>query len=128
VTRTRRAVRGRWAAATPKSAKSRRVVPIDAWLVDDLRAYPANDHPHGGPTSPDYDPNAPMFPGRYGTTEPLPQQLSRDGIQPARTMVTDPNARVSRRSGEPDRRNVKAGACACDVLGAVVRLQMARCR
>jgi integrase len=51
-----------------------------------------------------------MFPGRYGTTEPPPQQLSRDGIQPARSMVADPNAWVSRPSGKPDRRNVKADA------------------
>ena len=41
-------------------------------------------------------------------TEPLPQQLSRDGIEPAHTMVADPNARVSRRTGEPDRRFVRA--------------------
>jgi integrase len=55
-------------------------------------------------------PNMPLFPGRYSMTEPLPQQLSRDGIEPARTMVADPNARVSRRTGEPDRRYVKADA------------------
>jgi integrase len=73
VTRTRRAVRGGWETSTPKSAKSRRVVPIDAWLADDLRAFLANDHPHGRPANADYDPAAPLFPSRYGMTEPLPQ-------------------------------------------------------
>jgi integrase len=102
VTRQRRAVRGGWETTTPKSVKSRRVVPIDAWLADDLRAYLADDHPHAD------DSNAPLFPGRYGMTEPLPQQLSRDEIEPVRPTVADPNARVSRRTGEPDRRYVKA--------------------
>jgi integrase len=84
VTRTRRAVRGGWETSTPKSAKSRRVVPIDAWLVDDLRAYLANDDPHGEPMSPYYDPNARLFPGRYGMTEPLPHApLPRQPPSPA---------------------------------------------
>jgi len=108
VTRTRRAVRGGWETSTPKSAKSRRVVPIDAWLADDLRALLANDHPHGRPANADYDPAAPLFPSRYGVTEPLPQGFSRDEIEPVRPMVADPIARVSRKTGEPDRRYVKA--------------------
>ena len=108
VTRTRRAVRGGWETSTPKSAKSRRVVPIDAWLADDLRAFLANDHPHGRPANADYDPAAPLFPSRYGITEPLPQGFSRDEIEPVRPMVADPIARVSRKAGEPDRRYVKA--------------------
>ncbi len=108
VTRTRRAVRGGWETSTPKSAKSRRVVPIDAWLADDLRAFLANDHPHGRPANADYDPAAPLFPSRYGVTEPLPQGFSRDEIEPVRPMVADPIARVSRKTGEPDRRYVKA--------------------
>lgn len=83
MTRTRRAVRGGWETSTPKSAKSHRGVPIDAWLVDDPRAYLANDHPNGDPASPDNDPNAPL---------------------------SHPNARVSRRTGEPGRRYVKADA------------------
>lgn len=82
VTRTRRAVRGGWETSRPKSAKSRRVVPIDGWLADALRAYLANDHPHGVPASIDYDPGTPLFPGRYGMTEPVPQHLSRDEIEP----------------------------------------------
>ncbi len=108
LTRTRRAVRGGWETSTPKSAKSRRVVPIDSWLADDLRAYLANDHPHGDPTSADHDPAAPLFPGRYGMTEPVPQHLSRDEIEPVRPMVADQNARVSARTGQPDRRYVRA--------------------
>jgi integrase len=107
VTRTRRAVRGGWETSTPKSAKSRRVVPIDAWLADDLRAYLANDHPHGDPASPGYDPEAPLFPGRYGMTEPLPQHLARDEIEPVRLMIADPDAPFSRLTGEPDRRYVR---------------------
>jgi integrase len=74
--------------------KSRRVVPIDAWLADDLRAYLANDHPHGDPLSADSDPAAPLFPGRYGMTEAVPQQiltrLSRCGrwsLTPTRRLV-----------------------------------------
>jgi integrase len=62
VTRARRAVCGGWETSTPKSVKSRRVVPIDAWLADDLRAYLANDHPHGEPASTDYDPAGRCFP------------------------------------------------------------------
>ena len=108
VTRTRRAVRGGWETSTPKSAKSRRVVPIDAWLADDLRALLANDHPHSRPANANYDPAAPLFPSRYGVTEPLPQGFSRDEIEPVRPMVADPIARVSRKTGEPDRRYVKA--------------------
>jgi len=41
-------------------------------------------------------------------TEPLPQGFSRDEIEPVRPMVADPIARVSRKTGEPDRRYVKA--------------------
>jgi len=64
VTRTRRAVAGGFEIGTPKSAKSRRVVPIDGWLADDLRAYLANDHPHGNLVSADFDPTAPLFASR----------------------------------------------------------------
>ena len=105
--------------------RQRRVVPIDAWLADDLRAYLANDHPHGEPASPDYDPSAPLFPGRYGMTEPLSEGFSRDEIEPVRPMVADPAARVSRRTGEPDRRFVRADPHAlANPLRAVVGLQM----
>jgi len=45
---------------TKSPAKNRRVVPIDAWLADDLRTYLADDHPHGNLASPDYDPAAPL--------------------------------------------------------------------
>lgn len=75
VTRTRRAVAGGFETGTPKSAKSRRVVPIDGWLADDLRAYLADDHPHGDPASPNYDPAAPLFPGRFGRSETAARPL-----------------------------------------------------
>ena len=73
VTRTRRAVRGGWETSTPKSAKSRRVVPM-------MRGWPTICA-HFWPTiirtaarrNANYDPAAPLFPSRYGVTEPLPQ-------------------------------------------------------
>jgi integrase len=46
-----------WETGTPKSRKSRRVVPLDSWLADDLGAYLA-DHPNRGV------PTAPLFPKR----------------------------------------------------------------
>jgi integrase len=57
VQRTKRKVRGGWETGTPKSRKSRRVVPLDSWLADDLGAYLA-DHPNRGV------PTAPLFPNR----------------------------------------------------------------
>ena len=63
VRRTKRKVRDGWETGTPKSRKSRRTVPLDAWLVDDLRAYLA-DHPRRD------DPSAPLFPARYGRNAP----------------------------------------------------------
>ena len=107
VTRTRRAVRGGWETSTPKSAKSRRVVPIDGWLADDLRAYLAGDHPHGDVTSANFDPDAPLFPGRFGRTESLPEGFSRDDIEPVRSMVLDADAPISAKTGEPDRRYMR---------------------
>ncbi|TQM44106.1 tyrosine-type recombinase/integrase [Pseudonocardia cypriaca] len=67
VTRTKRKVRGGWETGTPKSRKSRRVVPLDGWLVDDLRAYLAT-HPRRD------DPSAPLFPARYGRNAPVPRE------------------------------------------------------
>jgi integrase len=83
------------------------VVPIDGWLADDLRAYLANDHPHGNAVGADYDPNAPLFRGRFGRTDPLPEGFSRDEIEPVRSMVLDADARTSERTGEPDRRYIR---------------------
>lgn len=59
VMRTKRKVRGGWETGTPKSRKSRRVVPLDGWLADDLREY-LSTHPRRD------DPSAPLFPARYG--------------------------------------------------------------
>lgn len=104
VTRTRRAVAGGFETGTPKSAKSRRVVPIDPWLADDLRAYLADDHPHGDPSSAKFDPAAPLFPGRFGRSETLPEGISRDDIEAQRVWAIDADAPVSAKTGEPDRR------------------------
>jgi integrase len=108
VTRIRRAVRGGWETSTPKSAKSRRVVPIDGWLADDLRAYLANDHPYGAPALPDYDTAAPLFPVRYGMTESLPQGFSRDEIEPVRPLIAGlPDAgRREQREARPAHRRI----------------------
>lgn len=59
VTRTKRKVRGGWETGTPKSRKSRRVVPLDGWLADDLREY-LSTHPRRD------EPDAPLFAARYG--------------------------------------------------------------
>ncbi|WP_300018592.1 site-specific integrase [Pseudonocardia sp.] len=59
VRRTKRKVRGGWETGTPKSRKSRRVVPLDGWLADDLRAY-LDTHARAD------EPTAPLFPARYG--------------------------------------------------------------
>lgn len=108
VTRTRRAVRGGWETSTPKSAKSRRVVPIDGWLADDLRAYLSDDHPFGDSLSALFNPDAPLFPGRYGRSEALPEHLVRDEIEAQRPTFVDPKAPVSAKTGELDRRYIKA--------------------
>lgn len=108
VTRTRRAVTGGFETGSPKSAKSRRVVPIDGWLADDLRAYLANDHPHGDANSADYEPAAPLFPGRFGRSEVLPQEILRDDIEPARPMVARADAPTRAKTGKLDRRFVTA--------------------
>lgn len=92
---------GGWATGSLKTAKAYRTVPIDGWLADDLRAYLASDHPNA--TNPD----APLFPGRYGRSEALPDGLNRDEIEPARHMVTDADARLNR-AGEADRRYTRA--------------------
>jgi integrase len=63
VRRTKRKVKGGWETGTAKSRKSRRTVPLDSWLVDDLRAYLAT-HPRRG------EPDAPLFPARYGRNAP----------------------------------------------------------
>lgn len=73
VERTRTAVRGGWKVGTPKSEKSRRTVPIDGWLVEDLRRYLDEVHPYGptrnGQPNPDYRPTAPVFPTRFTLAE-----------------------------------------------------------
>jgi integrase len=69
---TKRKVRGGWETGTPKSRKSRRTVPPDDWLVDDLRAYLA-DHPRRD------EPDAPLFPARYGRNAPgVPRSAATD--------------------------------------------------
>lgn len=103
VTRTRRAVRGGFETGTPKSKRSRRTVPIDGWLADDLRRYLREVHPFGNSDRAGYDPNAPLFPGRYATGETLPDGLTQDAIRPERATVVDPEVR--RKNGTADRRN-----------------------
>lgn len=104
VTRTRRAVAGGFEVGSPKSVKSRRVVPIDPWLADDLRAYLARDHPHGDPATANFDAEAPLFPGRFNRSEALPEGFLRDEIEPVREWAMDANAPISAKTGQPDRR------------------------
>lgn len=59
VERTKRRARREIVTGTPKSRKSRRTVPLDAWLADDLRDY-LSTHPRRD------DPTAPLFPARHG--------------------------------------------------------------
>lgn len=62
ISRTKTRRKGGWEVGTPKSVRSTRIVPIDGWLADDLRAYLAN-HPRR------LDPTAPLFPGRMTRAE-----------------------------------------------------------
>lgn len=59
VHRTREKIKGGWRDGTPKSEKSKRVVPLPGWLRSDMRAYLADVHPHGD------DAAAPLWPGRH---------------------------------------------------------------
>jgi integrase len=59
VERTRHLVGGEWIEAEPKSAKSRRKVPLISWLAADLAEYLETVQPHGD------DPSAPLFPHRF---------------------------------------------------------------
>ncbi|WP_454836198.1 tyrosine-type recombinase/integrase [Rhodococcus qingshengii] len=103
VVRTRRPIRGGWETGTPKSKRSRRTVPMDGWLTDDIRRYLLDVHPHGDPESSDFDPEAPLFPGRYAKGEALPDGLTREAIGSER--ATTFSAEVRRKDGQLDRRN-----------------------
>ena len=97
-----------WTIDTLKTPKAYRTVPIDGWLADDMRAYLATEHPYGDRASSLYNPNTPLFPGRYGRAERLPVSpdgpaLIRDEIEPVRPWVIDADARLNR-AGEPDKR------------------------
>lgn len=59
VQRTGKKRGGQWDIDTPKSAKSKRRVPLPVELAERLRTYLANTHPAGT------DPTAPLFPGRH---------------------------------------------------------------
>jgi integrase len=77
ISRTKTRRKGGWEVGTPKSVRSTRIVPIDGWLADDLRAYLA-DHPRR------LDPTAPLFPGR----------MTRAEAKAAGMNATDPMATV----------------------------------
>jgi integrase len=59
VHRTREKIKGGWREGTPKSEKSKRLVPMPGWLREDMRDYLANGHPRGS------EPDAPLWPGRH---------------------------------------------------------------
>lgn len=52
-----------WPAEPTKTDESDRVVPLEAWLADDLRDYLANTHHSPG------DKHAPLFPGRLNLAQ-----------------------------------------------------------
>jgi len=55
----------------PKSAQSKRTVPVTPWLADDLRDYFANVHPFSATNAEgrSHIPHAPLFPGRRDCTQ-----------------------------------------------------------
>ena len=108
VTRTRRAVRGGWETSTPKSAKSRRVVPMmRGWSTICAHFWPTIIRTAARRT-PTMSRLRRCFPAATGSLSRCRKGFSRDEIEPVRPMVADPIARVSRKTGEPDRRYVKA--------------------
>jgi integrase len=58
VARTKSRKDGEWVTGTPKSQKSRRTVPLPAWLADKLWDYLAETHPRAA------EPTAPLWPSR----------------------------------------------------------------
>lgn len=58
IRRTKSRRDGEWVTGTPKSARSRRSVPLPPWLAEKLRDYLANDHPRAD------EPTAPLWPSR----------------------------------------------------------------
>ncbi|PXW25150.1 UNVERIFIED_CONTAM: site-specific recombinase XerD [Williamsia faeni] len=58
VRRTKDRTGGRWVTSTPKSRRSRRSVPLPAWLAERLRQYLAADHPRA------HEAEAPLWPNR----------------------------------------------------------------
>lgn len=96
-----------WQTEPPKTDESRRTVPLESWLADDLRAYLAT-HPCAD------DPNAPLFPGRldlkaakaagrnvkdtadrFDWSEPIdPSNFYKRFMQPGETALTLPAARL----------------------------------
>ena len=108
VSRTRRAVRGGWETSTPKSAKSRRVVPMmRGWSTICAHFWPTIIRTAARRT-PTMTRLRRCFPAATGSLSRCRKGFSRDEIEPVRPMVADPIARVSRKTGEPDRRYVKA--------------------
>lgn len=76
-TKTRRKLKGQdaqWKVGTPKSEKSTRTVPLDAWLADDMREYLSREHQNAN------DPTAPLFPGRLNRHRA--SELSRNFADP----------------------------------------------
>lgn len=62
IERTKTKTAGEWPSEPTKTDESNRVVPIEAWLADDLRGY-LREHPNAS------DPTAPLFPGRLTMAE-----------------------------------------------------------
>jgi len=72
ITRTAMRKNQEWIYDTPKSdASTDRVIPLAAWLADELRDYLTDTHPFSKTSTQGmkYMPNAPLFPGRRNRLE-----------------------------------------------------------
>ena len=58
VQRTKNRMAGQWVTGTPKTARSKRTVPLPPWLAARLHDYLATTHPNS------HDPHAPLWPRR----------------------------------------------------------------
>jgi integrase len=65
VRRTKQRKGGQWITGTPKSKRSRRTVPLPAWLSERMADYVSATHPQGD------EPTAPLWPGRNAEWAPI---------------------------------------------------------
>ncbi|OBJ84427.1 hypothetical protein A9W97_20660 [Mycobacterium gordonae] len=64
---------------------------MDGWPTI-CAAYLEDDHPHGNPSSSDFDASGPLIPGRFSRSETLPAHLTRDEIERVRRRAVTADA------------------------------------